>query len=147
MQINLYSCSDDRRVLNKALSNQKTVNVNILDEKDADNPVYKLGYFDNFLSYNYAYVPKFNTYYFVRPSVKTGQEIVLYLEADAIMSIKDDIKNSTAHIIRSTKGNVYIPDSMATKTNRTTVQARLIGNVDGGSTNTDHYILIKGGNN
>lgn len=146
MKATLYKVSDDRRVLNKVLGTGMEVNFNIKEAKDIDNPTIRLDYNSVYLQRNYVWIDEFDSYYHINSyQVKPGQEIILVLEVDPLMTIKDDIKASVGHVVRSTQGNKYLPDSMAQKTNRTHVQARRIGSIDNRASNDDFYVFIKGG--
>ena len=52
-------------------------------------------------SYNYAYIPDFGRYYFVRDYVYSGSKIIYSLECDVLASGKTTIGNSYQYITRS----------------------------------------------
>lgn len=142
MNIKLYVTKSDKKVLNKSLDNELSIDGGLTNECSIINPTIKLGFNADILSKNYVYVPDFGRYYFITDTVIDGKTILLTLHVDVLMSFKNDIKQSTAHITRSNKGSKYIPDSMIKKLPKFTYNTYKLG---GGFTQQNNYILVVGG--
>lgn len=144
MEIHLYICNSDRRYLEKNIYNKKVVNATLKNIENEDNLELVLKYNKDYLNYNYCYIPEFNSYYYIKDrSFVPGQEIIISLECDVLFTMKDDIKKSVGHIVRSKNGNRYIVDNLATQTSKNNWQCKQIGKL---SSSSNSYILIKGGN-
>lgn len=101
MTINLYRCSADNRVVDKSnyLSDLVTLNCEMVNT-DILDPTIKLS--SNYLTYNYAYIPSFNRWYFVRgDDTIEGTHILKFCHVDVLMTYKNEIKNLTCHVIRN----------------------------------------------
>lgn len=63
-------------------------------------------------NYNYAYIPFFDRYYFIRSKeVDTGNRLFLHLHEDYLASFKSEILSKNAFIAYSLQGSTDIPDS------------------------------------
>lgn len=101
MTINLYRCSADNRVVDKTnyLSDLVTLNCEMVNT-DILDPTIKLS--SNYLTYNYAYIPSFNRWYFVRgDDTIEGTHILKFCHVDVLMTYKEEIKNLTCHVTRN----------------------------------------------
>lgn len=103
MQIYLYVVSDDPDTMPKTLSDPVTVAGSVRDPSvDLMRPVITLtgtpaG------TYNYAYIPDFNRYYFVDPPVteRTGL-VMLPMRIDVLQTYHDQIMSAPVILERST---------------------------------------------
>lgn len=70
---------------------------------DVMSPVISLDYgiANNPTSLNYAYIPDFNRYYFVKTWQWEERLWNIYLEEDVLATARDAIKNSTGYVLRS----------------------------------------------
>lgn len=121
MQIILYNNSAEKNRVDKTsyLSNALTLNGNLRsgDSGDILNPTIYLEMNNNSLpSYNYAYIPTFNRYYFIsniRPARNNYWEV--NMKVDVLMSFKTEIKNQTALVVRQENDyNLDIVDNLIT---------------------------------
>lgn len=113
MTINLYTTTDDRRVLSKTLTELAAVdNVNLLDDCNVISPIFVLSSTD-WANANYLYCENFKRYYFI-DSVDyiNGNLIRLHCSCDVLMSFKNDILATTAIINRGGNNfNVLLADN------------------------------------
>ena len=119
MQIILYNNSAEKNRVDKTsyLSNALTLNGNLRsgDSGDILNPTIYLEMNNTSLpSYNYAYIPTFNRYYFIsniRPARNNYWEV--NMKVDVLMSFKTEIKNQTALVARNeNEYNNYVIDKL-----------------------------------
>lgn len=112
---NLYIVKDDKRNLNKNLTNKVKENVTIFykDATEYISPVITLNYDESLKKVNYIYLSDKDRYYFVEKTLVTkGQKIVFTLLEDVRMSHKKQIKNLTCTIARNENlKNGYLHDS------------------------------------
>lgn len=114
---NLYVVKDDKRKVNKNLSNIIKENV-IITYKDATEfirPIIVLDYDGswNMRDCNYIYLSDKNRYYFVeKHSFQKGQKVVYELLEDVRTSHKEGIRGLTCTVTRNENlKNGYLPDS------------------------------------
>lgn len=92
MNIELYKCSNDNRVINKTLTDKKELSVELLSEFNYDDLIIRLTNVSEMLGYNYVYVPKLNKYYFVTEvHYRAKNTVILDLHIDVLMTFKDAI--------------------------------------------------------
>lgn len=93
MDINLYKNHSEKNKIGKSLTGEVTYSGSLRDETSVINPVILLEA-ENLSQYNYAYIPQFHRYYFIRDivSVRTGLWRVT-LDVDVLESYKTGIKN------------------------------------------------------
>jgi len=111
MKLMLYNTADDTNVLNKTLELISEHDITLKEDSNISAPVIRLkDERDNLDEIaNYAYLPEFNRYYYIRSMVTTNRLIwVLYLSVDVLESFKEDILNSTAEITRPMKPGDYL---------------------------------------
>ena len=111
MEIELYVTHDADTVMNKDIELKHTVEMDIKDTTNITQPIIVL-YEDEELdlrNVNYAYIPEFKRYYFIR-SVNVAPDNIyqLLLECDVIETFKQEILNSPAEITRGIKENDYL---------------------------------------
>lgn len=93
MDIILCNTSDEAYKLNKKLVDQNTVSGTLRSATDVINPVITFEHTSNqYLSYNYAFIPIFDRYYFVQSSENTAANLwTLRLHVDVLMSFRAEI--------------------------------------------------------
>lgn len=145
MDIKLYKNHSEKNKINKSLTSEVEYSGTLRDETSVINPVILI-HATNLSQYNYAYIPEFHRYYFIRDivSVRNGLWRVT-LSVDVLMSFKTDILNL----------NVILSDTETTGQNdyysgdqwRTLVKATTdILNFNGSSLlSNGEYILITAG--
>ena len=68
---------------------------------------------ETYINFNYAYIPKFQRYYFVDDiSVFPNKIYLLTLRCDVLTSFKDDILKSYARIVEQTNSNAYYDSNL-----------------------------------
>ncbi len=93
MEIKLYITTSEKNKIGKTLTSDRSFNGNLRNETSVINPIIILES-DNISTFNYAYIPDFNRYYFITEisSVKNGLWKIS-LSVDVLESFKDSIKN------------------------------------------------------
>lgn len=106
MVINTYVCNDDNNVVVKNLTDESTLdNVKLKDATELMSPELVLKS-DDYPTFNYCYLPKFNRYYFVTNITATPNKIFrIALDVDVLMSFKDDILTSKGYVSKTTDAN------------------------------------------
>lgn len=115
MEIKLYKCADDRRVLSKTLSGAVTKTCVIKDDNISIlSPRVQIAQFNTFKSYNYAYIPDYGRYYYIDDiAVDLGGLLTLSLSVDVLQTYAADIRATKALIYRQSQHtNPLIADSL-----------------------------------
>lgn len=102
MDIKLYVNNSETNQIGKSLTNEIVYTGSLRGEASVIKPT-MLVEAENISNYNYAYIPEFNRYYFIKEivSVRTGLWR-LSLRVDVLESFKESIKN-LAVIIKNTE--------------------------------------------
>lgn len=118
MTITLYSTSSPAKTVTKQLSNAKQCTGAFRDRDNPSdrNPVIIIEGARNTLnSYNYAHIPDFGAYYFIREkNAVSANTTELIMKKDVLMTFDAGIRNQSAIILRqasSSVANVDIQDS------------------------------------
>lgn len=95
MQIKLYYNVSENNQLTKSISLYSTLTGTLRHESDIVHPKI-LVEADTIGNSNYAYIPEFNRYYYIKEitSVRNGL-LLLSMETDPLMSFKQDIRRLT----------------------------------------------------
>lgn len=142
MNLVFYKTISEHNKLNKVLTAEKTIVGNIQNDIDIDNPVFNISLENNVVDYNYCYIEAFNRYYYITKIEIVNKMLRVYMHIDVLMSFKNDILNSKAHITRSNRGNLFLKDSMAYTTAKPVIQFKNLGTC---FTSQASYIMVKGG--
>lgn len=124
MQMQIAVISEDNKKLDKRpmfnLAEPITINMQLYTPCDIDNPTFILSN-EYATNYNYAYVPKWDKYYFLgEPTIIDGNRCTIPGKCDVLTTYADSIGELTVNIIRQeTNKNPYIMDRHVTKTGRT----------------------------
>lgn len=112
MQIQLYKTLDTPIKANKTLVPVVTLNGTATTAFSIDSPSFVVSYTPNIPWVNYAYIPDFGKYYFVRPPVlNTDGTAILTLDIDVLKTYYSGIMNCDAVVIRSrSQGLNNVPD-------------------------------------
>lgn len=90
MVLKFYTCSADRKRVNKLpyLSNEVTLNIDKIESRDLLSPSFTIVYNSDIpLEYNYAYCPELERYYFVNSQInKAGNKVTITCSIDVRMS-------------------------------------------------------------
>jgi len=121
MELILYQTLDDENVINKDLVLKYTISIKLKDNVGIINPVISLNDKNtmDFNTCNYAYLPDFKRYYFIR-SIENVSNYMwnLNLESDVLESFKNDILNSVVEVIRGVKQGEYYSTNTQVETIR-----------------------------
>lgn len=119
MTITLYSTSSPAKTVTKQLSNAKQCTGAFRDRDNPSdrNPVIIIEGARNTLnSYNYAYIPDFGAYYFIREkNAVSSNTTELIMKKDVLMTFDAGIRNQSAIINRqasSSYADVDLDDEM-----------------------------------
>ena len=105
MKILFYNTNSSNNTINKVLLNKTEYEIKLKDNTDIINPMIVLRS-DDIILFNYAYIPKFNRYYFVEKIELFPNSIYyIHLRCDVLESYKEDILKCDANIIQQ-KQNV-----------------------------------------
>ena len=114
MTITLYQTKSDKKRASKDLTLSATLNnARLYDVFDVLHPRLKVSRetFDAIKSCNYAYIPDFGRYYFVKYEIDSNF-VLLNCEVDVRTSYKDGIRDLTCTVTRNENlKNGYLHDS------------------------------------
>ena len=113
IDINLYTISDDNKVVSKHLGTPTTfANCTMKDTTEVINPTIRISSSSNLSGYNYCYIARYERYYFIDQIETTPDGYwVLHCRCDVLMSYKTQIKALTGTLVRSqTVYNGYLND-------------------------------------
>lgn len=146
MQINFYKCADDKRVINKTLTNIKTfTNCEIEDVTSIINPTITISLDNALYSYNYVYIPYFGRYYYIDDiTALDGQRLLIKCSIDVLKTYASGILNCDI-ISRRNENNSdkYLPDDRPIESRYIRYSKKFNKSFDDF---TSSYILITVGN-
>ncbi len=147
MEISFYQNQSENNQIGKTLTNEIKLEGSIRGESSIINPVIlvQADTDDNLSGLNYAYIPEFNRYYFIRDivSVRTGLWR-MSLAVDVLESFKDYIKNLSV-IINNTETtglSKYVSGDVWTRLVKDTTT---IVNFPSGLLDNGEFILVTAG--
>ena len=107
MQIKLYNNSSPTNKIQKSITSVLDVSGALRDESNIVNPTIRI-YASNLPYFNYAYIPDFHRYYYLRNVRAVRNEIFeITLQSDVLMSF--NLSNITGVVTESQKlGNNYL---------------------------------------
>lgn len=113
--IKLYKTNDEPIVVNKTLSNLIDLSGTLKDETSILNPSVLIEHnnIQTLASYNYAQIPVFGRYYFIKDITSFRSALIkIDLAVDVLMSYKTQLLQQTAIISRQQKKyNLYLDDA------------------------------------
>ena len=129
MQLYLYKTRDSNRVLNKTLTNEAVLNINLKRDTDIVRPkipLAKTGGLD-LKTFNYAYIPDLNRYYFINNIESINNNVdVLLLEVDVLETYKADILASEmTYTATAGTGDNIITDANTGVNNNTKINSNI----------------------
>lgn len=145
MDLRLYYTSDENNKIKKTLSSALVLTGTMRDSSSIIKPVILVEGV-SFNAYNYAYIPSFDRYYFIKEITNYRNNLwILELECDVLMSFKSSILNMNCILLETEKkgADKYLPDSRVwvTKVKDKTD----IVNFPSGLLENGQYILITAG--
>lgn len=145
MEIRLYNNISDNRTVRKKLLNEFSLTGTLRDSCSLIEPVINIES-SNVLRFNYAYIPDFQRYYFVKEITNLRKNIwTLELEVDPLMSFKGDILALDVVVDKQSSdsiGDEYIDDGSLVADNNTFTS---VYNLSSGFNDHGEYILITAG--
>lgn len=110
MTITLYNTTSPNNKTNKTLTNATVLTGDFREETGLLSPVFRVEGMQN-RSFNYAYIPDFNRYYYIEEYRSLGHNILeLQLKVDVLMSYKTSIYTTNAYIERASLATATEPD-------------------------------------
>lgn len=113
MDLRLYYTSDENNKINKNLSSPLVLTGTMRDSSSIVNPVILVEGV-SFNAFNYAYIPNFDRYYFIKEIVNYRNDLwILELECDVLMSFRSSILNMNCILLETeSKGaDKYLSDT------------------------------------
>lgn len=108
MEIKLYTTTSTNNTIGKVLENETIFNVKFKGIASIKTPLIELLTDDNIFKFNYAYIEKFNRYYFIdKIDISPNNVYSVSLSVDVLESFKNDILQSKGFISRQTEINNY----------------------------------------
>ena len=106
MELVLYKTADENSKLEKTLSEEVSLVGALKDGCSITAPSIMLQ--QNPIGYNYAYIPAFNRYYYIKNVTVVRKNIfMISLSVDVLMSFKNEIKELSGVVSRLTSGSPY----------------------------------------
>lgn len=114
MTLTLYRTDSEVNKMYKSLSGAYQMTGTLKDAANILSPDIKCELNATYLDRNYAYIPEFGRYYFIKDKTIEGQNLVtLHLQVDVLMTYADVVSREPMLIERSEGGvNEYLADSM-----------------------------------
>lgn len=146
MVLNLYTNNDDDKVVTKNITTLVTLTGTLRDDCSIIDPVIMISSdsFNNAMAAacNYAMIPEFGRYYFVKNITLSGKFWVIEMHVDVISSFQTQLKKLDAVVARQeNRYNLYLQDGMF----RTYQNPNISVLPFGGSFDTYQYILLVAG--
>lgn len=146
MELNLYTNNDDNKVVTKNITTLVTLNGILRDDCSIIDPVIMISSdsFNNAMAAvcNYAMIPEFGRYYFVKNITLTGKFWVIEMHVDVLASFQTQLKALDAVVARQeNEYNLYLQDGMF----RTYQNPNISVLPFGGAFDTYQYILMVAG--
>ena len=148
MEIRLYHTTSPDNRMTKYIDYQNTMQGSLRDVSNVVNPTVLIeGDVATIADYyNYAYIPEFNRYYFIRETQSFRNNLVmLSLSVDVLYSFKNEILNNTAIIDKAQQSdfsNIYYDDGSFVTDARDFYTVKTFSN---GFNDNGEFILITAG--
>lgn len=114
MQLILSKTTDGENVINKTLTGQTTVNINLKRDVNISSPeIVLLVDSIDYEEFNYCEIPELGRKYFISSvEVLNNRMVKLSLECDVLETYKTDILASNARLMRNIKTGDYLNTSI-----------------------------------
>lgn len=116
MELILYTNSSDDHQVTKSLTQILDITNGVLREEcSIIDPVIKIEGLQaaNYANCNYAYIPSFGRYYFIKNIILKGNLCELHMHVDVLSSFATELKNLDAIVSRQeNKFNLYLQDGL-----------------------------------
>lgn len=124
--ITLYTNNSGDDYLDKNLTGGTSVSCEFKQPVDIENPVIFISGGASYDGYNYAYIPEFGRYYWMKVVSGNANTITFQGESDPLMSFKDQIRACPCVVARNPwHFDLYLPDSklpIETRTETSTIK-------------------------
>lgn len=145
MIIKLYKCSDDKIVVNKTLTDEKTIEGTTKEILNIHSPSILVT--QDITGYNYMYIPDFDHYYFINGCdiVRQGLYQIKEVKQDVLMTHKDQFLQLNAIIDKTNNvelADEYMNDGSFVTSNKS---YNTIYNFPSGFNDEPDYILLTAG--
>ena len=147
MNVKFYNTSSDPLQLTKYLTGELSLIVNVTDTIDIENPTFILDLTAAKMTKNFAYVPEWGKYYFIRePQVINGHHVEISGSIDPLMSNRNTILNAQIIADRSASDyENYMEDNLVSDSGKIITKIRKLPTVFNTQAATNNYVLILGG--
>ena len=113
LTLTLYNNSSAPNVVHKKLTQLTSLSGDLKEDVNVENVVLHIPYFSTFASCNYAYIPEFKRYYYVKVDVISGERLKLTMRSDPLMSFYNSYCQSQCIARRSSSNyNFEIADNL-----------------------------------
>lgn len=115
MELNLYTNNSADNVVTKNITSLITLNGTLRENCSITDPVITVENINNAIAAvcNYAFIPQFARYYFVRNITLSGKLWIISMHVDVLASFQTDLKELNAIVIRQEKKyNTYLQDGI-----------------------------------
>lgn len=144
---NLYTITDDKRVLDKTLTLMHSVNAALITPTSVLTPQLRVAWSSSLPTANYLYIQDFDRYYYITDiTADTGGAAIISCKVDVLMSYNAAIKSLPAVVVRSTSStntgsqkSTWIPDPQLPMTTGRTVKAVIL---EGSDLNIDTATML-----
>ena len=147
MTVKFYKTSSDPLQLTKYLTNELILAVETTDNVDIENPTFLLDLTAAKMERNFAYVPTWGKYYFLRePQIVNGNHVEISGSIDPLMSNRNAILNAQIIADRSASDyENYMDDEFVSDSGKIITKIRKLPTVFNTQAATNNYVLILGG--
>lgn len=147
MVVKFYNTSSDPLQLTKYLTGEIVLTVNTTDNVDIENPTFLLDLTAAKMTKNFAYVPDWGKYYFLRePQIVNGNHVEISGSIDPLMSNRNAILNAQIIADRSASDyENYMEDELVSDSGKIITKIRKLPTVFNTQAATNNYVLILGG--
>lgn len=131
MTIMLYNNKSDNNVMKKELTSVLTMTGTLKESSDVINPTINFEN-ENFIQFNYVYIPEFRRYYFLTKIESVRNKLWrMYLHVDVLMSFAPQILENSATVSRQEKRwNMYLDDGTFKSYSNPLIQYKKFPNQD-----------------
>lgn len=146
MRIELYVTASPRNMVTKELTEKQELTGTLRAQCGVMSPIFTIEDGGSVIAYNYAYIPAFRRYYYVKRITAVRANLYeLEMSVDVLMTYGGAIRSNTAIVDRTQSGesaNVYIENSTVVNT---TKERTYTYNFTRGFNESPEYILITAG--
>lgn len=108
MELDLYVTKNAENEMNKTLTDKKVIDIHLRTSQSIQNPSIILNIMNYDEKYNYAYIPFFKRYYFVRDvDYINAKQVKISLDVDVLESFKSSIFLADSIIITKEQPSYY----------------------------------------